>query len=124
MACQFLCAQRPEKRPEWALRMSQLLSRNPGAALICLEYPLYKPPLAGGPPFGLSSEMYEQHLSRPGKVLDYDTEGHVLAEIDGAGNPIRDDNGLVRVMHYVPARTHAVGKEKDWISVWKRPPIE
>ena len=52
----FLCAIPPQLRPKWSKKMSELLA--PGGSLICLEFPLAKSPTAGGPPHGLSSELY------------------------------------------------------------------
>lgn len=72
----FFCALPPEARPKWAARMSQLLSSDPEARLICLEFPTYKAPDTGGPPFGLSPDTYVAHLSRPGEELPYSSEGY------------------------------------------------
>ncbi|KAL8760689.1 MAG: hypothetical protein Q9184_003136 [Pyrenodesmia sp. 2 TL-2023] len=111
----FFCALNPEMRPAWAQRTSQLLSRKPPGHLICLEFPTYKDPSTGGPPFGLTPETYLEHLSHPGKELPYDESGHVKVESSGRSDP----EGLERIDHWQPERTHAIGKGTDWISVWR-----
>ncbi|KAA6414026.1 MAG: thiol methyltransferase [Lasallia pustulata] len=79
--------------------MSQLLAPAPAANLICLEFPTYKDPSLGGPPFGLSPAVYVEHLSHPGEELP--------------------PGGLERVAHWQPERTHEIGKGTDWVSVWR-----
>lgn len=109
----FLCALPPELRPKWAKRMSELLA--PNGRLVCLEFPLAKPPATGGPPHGLSSELYVQLFKQPGAAMKYGEDGYVQAE----GGEVDAKTGLVRVEHWQPERTHDVGKGKDWVSVWK-----
>lgn len=97
--------------------LSNLL--NSTGVLICVEFPTYKPPSTGGPPWALPPEVYEAHLTRPGEEVRNDSEGYVskeyLEEIRGKPN----DKGLVRVAHWLPERTHEIGKGTDWVSVWK-----
>src|SRR5262245_7804723 len=98
--------------------MSQLLNPN-GGRLICLEWPLHKPPSTNGPPWGLTPAVYEAALSHPGGSLLYAEDGSLL------------DNDLVapsagalkRLDRIKPARTHKAGIDEqgtvlDFISVW------
>lgn len=109
----FLCAIPPELRPKWAKRMTELLA--PGGSLICLEFPLAKSPKAGGPPHGLSSDLYVQLFKQPGQGVNYDNDGHAVPD-DTAADA---QTGLVRVAHWKPARTHEVGKDTDLVSIWQ-----
>ncbi|GCB26386.1 probable thiol methyltransferase 2 [Aspergillus awamori] len=117
----FFCALSPSMRPDWALRHTQLLAPSPHGNLICLEYPRHKDPSLPGPPFGLSSEAYMEHLSHPGEQVSYDAQGRCR------GDPLREpsDRGLERVAYWQPARTHEVGKDangevQDRVSIWRR----
>lgn len=112
---QFFCALNPAMRPAWAQRMSQLLSKKPSGCLICLEFPTYKDPSTGGPPYGLTSQTYVEHLSHPGEEIPYDESGHIVAGARGQPSA----KGLERVDHWQPERTHEIGKGTDWISVWR-----
>jgi hypothetical protein len=107
----FLCALSPSMRPKWALQMVNLLA--PAGRLICLEFPTTKPPSAGGPPWALPPEVYEQHLSWPGEDLKY-TEDQVIQDNDRQ----KSEKALVRLAHWMPERTFEVGKGTDWVSVW------
>lgn len=78
-------------RQKWAARMAELITPGTGL-LVCLEYPLFRPAEAGGPPHGIKSEDYDRLLR--GK--------------------------FEKVMHYMPVRTHKVGEGSDMISVWRR----
>jgi hypothetical protein len=109
----FLCAIPSELRPQWSKRMSELLA--PDGSLICLESPLAKPPNAGGPPHGLSSELYAQLFKQPGKDVSYAEDGYVASD----ERSLDHASGLVRVAHWSPARTHQVGKGTDMMSIWK-----
>jgi methyl halide transferase len=113
---QFLCALPPSLRAPWALRMSKLLA--PNGSLICLEFPTHKPPKSGGPPWALPSTVYVELFKRPGEEISYDEDGKVIAE-----EKEESDSALVRVTHFKPERTHAVGvvngEVKDWVSIWK-----
>ncbi|KAH7055755.1 S-adenosyl-L-methionine-dependent methyltransferase [Macrophomina phaseolina] len=118
----FLSALPPDLRPAWSLRMSQLLSHDPNASLICIEFPTYKPPNTGGPPFGLPPKVYEQHLSRPGDDLKYSEDGHIVEERDEETKAVpRNKYGLVRIAHYQPEQTHEIGKGTDFVSIWRHP---
>jgi hypothetical protein len=81
----------PDVRPAWGKRMHELVKPSTGL-LICLEYPLYKDPETGGPPWGVTAELYEQ----------------LLAE------------GFEKVIRYKPERAHPIGMGSDHISVWRR----
>ncbi|KAL8950337.1 MAG: hypothetical protein Q9222_003623 [Ikaeria aurantiellina] len=112
---QFFCALNPAMRPAWAQKMSQLLERHPSGFLVCVEFPTYKDPSIGGPPFGLTPDTYVAHLSQPGQEIPYDEAGHVKP--GGFEQPAA--NGLERLDHWRPERTHEIGKGTDWMSVWK-----
>lgn len=126
----FLCALPRELRPPWAKRMSELLA--PDGFLVCLEWPLQKSPKEGGPPHGLSAELYEELLRKPGQEVEYDDddgEGYVVVSVGdstsgggggGGGDDGRAKNALVRLERYRPSRTHEAGKDSDYISIWKR----
>ncbi|KAM0718960.1 hypothetical protein Q7P37_006032 [Cladosporium fusiforme] len=109
----FLCAVPPELRPRWSKRMSELLA--PGGSLICLEFPLAKSPKAGGPPHGLSSELYVQLFKQPGSDVKYAEDGHAVSD----DRDLDSQHGLVRVAHWKPVRTHQVGQGTDMVSIWK-----
>ena len=94
--------------------MSQLLAED--GRLICLEFPSAKDPKLNGPPWALPPAVYEQHLSKPGEKLPYDAESGSIIE-DSPRR--RNDNGLTRVAHWQPIRTHDIGKDTDWISIWR-----
>ncbi|KZF19006.1 putative thiol methyltransferase [Xylona heveae TC161] len=110
----FFCALPPSLRPAWALRHSQLLAR-PDGNLICVEFPTYKDPSTGGPPFGVTPSIYIGHLSHPGEDLPYSEEGYI-ADVSARGATKED---LERVAHWRPIRTHEIGKDTDWVSVWR-----
>ncbi|KAF2435499.1 S-adenosyl-L-methionine-dependent methyltransferase [Tothia fuscella] len=108
----FLCALEPSFRPKWSHQMSRLLS--PTGKLICLEFPTYKDPSTGGPPFALPPQVYEMLLPYPGEALKYGKDGHVVVE-----ERQLNKKGLKRIAHWQPERTHEVGKGTDWIGVWQ-----
>ncbi|KAL1955932.1 hypothetical protein VTO42DRAFT_7917 [Malbranchea cinnamomea] len=117
----FFCALNPSLRPQWALRHSQLLAPSPVGNLICLEFPTVKEPPTLGPPFASPPAAYLEHLSHPGEDVPYDENGYIKSD------PLREPspNGLERVAHWQPQRTHAVGKSddgtvQDWVSIWRR----
>jgi methyl halide transferase len=100
------------------MRMSQLLELRNGK-LICIEFPNYKPPSTGGPPFGLPAKVY-LHLNLPGEKLPYDDEGNLLEE---KVNEKFSEGGLKREEHFRPERSHKIGIDKngkvmDMVSVW------
>ncbi|KAJ9643578.1 hypothetical protein H2199_004257 [Coniosporium tulheliwenetii] len=99
----------------WAARMSQLLA--PSGVLICVEFPTYKPPSTGGPPWALPPAVYEAHLSRPGEEVAYNDEGYV--DQKPGWNEPSNAAALVRIAHWQPERTHEVGKGTDWVSIWR-----
>ena len=111
---QFLCALPPSFRPDWALRVSQLLAFE--GRLICVEFPSKKDPKIGGPPFAMPAPVYVEHLAHPGKAIPYDEEtGHIKVGVSGPDSPA----GLKRIGHWEPARTHEIGKGQDMVSVWQ-----
>src|SRR3954465_9314139 len=103
-------------RPAWSKRYVELLA--PEGRLVCLEFPTYKPPSTGGPPWALPPKIYLAHLSRPGQELPYAEDGELLeSKLDG---PSKD--GMQRIAHFQPKRTHSIGYSQDgqvtdWISV-------
>lgn len=107
-------------RPAWSNRFRELLA--PEGRIVCLEFPTYKEPSTGGPPWALPPKIYMAHLPRPGKELPYTEDGELKeSEI---GEP--SENGLRRIEHFQPKRTHAIGysedgKVTDWISIWAHP---
>ncbi|KKZ66253.1 hypothetical protein EMCG_08024 [[Emmonsia] crescens] len=116
----FFCALNPVLRPRWASRMTQLLAPSPHGNLICLEFPTAKDPAAEGPPFASPPAAYMEHLSHPGEEIPY-VNGHIKTD------PLKEvsPNGLERVAHWQPERTHAVGKDdsgnvQDWVAIWRR----
>lgn len=119
---QFLCALPPEMRPAWAGRITSLLAPGPESRLLAVEFPTYKSPDTGGPPFGLSPEVYVAHLSRPGEDLPYEggypnpSSYNQLETGDSASN---GSFALARIGHWQPERTHPIGKGTDWVSVWR-----
>ena len=109
----FLCALPPSLRPQWAARMSQLLS--PNGRLVCLEYPLGKDPKLGGPPHGLEHELYEQLLAKPGQEVNYNISGHVCEDRSGD----KTDNALVKIDEWTPSRMFDTQKGQVMVSVWR-----
>jgi SAM-dependent methyltransferase len=117
---QFLSALPPSLRPAWSARLCELLA--PKGRLVCLEFPTYKPPSTGGPPWALPPQMYLAHLTRPGDILPYGEDGELLE------SKLKEPNkkGLQRIAHFQPQRTHEIGysqdgKVTDWIGVWRHP---
>lgn len=92
----------------------QSLLQQVGGNLVCLEFPTYKDPAIGGPPFGLTHETYQAHLKHPGEQLPYDGQDYVIQDA-GSENPV----ALILVDHWQPKRTHKIGEGTDWISVWR-----
>jgi hypothetical protein len=90
--------------------MSQLVAKDTGR-LVCLEWPLHKPLNSAGPPWGLTAEVYEAHLTRPGEEVTYEQKL----------SPTPDR--LKRMARLRPDRTHRAGQDDDgnvidFISVW------
>lgn len=71
--------------------MAELIAPQHGL-LVCVEFPLYKSIELGGPPWGLTSEIYDRLL---------------------------EDN-FKKVLHYKAERTHKVGEGSDRVTVWRR----
>ncbi|QDS71118.1 hypothetical protein FKW77_009658 [Venturia effusa] len=109
---EFLCALEPKSRPAWSQRMYDLL--HPKGSLICLEFPTYKEPSTGGPPWALPPEVYENLLPYPGEELTYNADGYVIEKRKEPNN-----KSMVRVAHWQPDRTHEIGKGTDWIGIWQ-----
>ncbi|KAK5129603.1 hypothetical protein LTR08_003034 [Meristemomyces frigidus] len=109
----FLCALPPALRPKWAKRMSELLA--PTGHLVCLEFPLKKEPKMGGPPHGLTGELYEELLSNPGREIGYNHGGYVCPDRSGE----RADDALERIARWKAERTHAAGQGSDCVSIWR-----
>ena len=104
-------------RPAWSKRIVELLA--PQGRIVCVEFPTYKPPSTGGPPWALPPKIYMAHLKRPGKDLPYAADGEL--EESKLGEESKD--GLVRLDHFQPERTHEIGygadgKVTDWVSIW------
>lgn len=109
----FLCALPPELRPKWAKRMSELLS--PTGHLVCLEFPLSKPPKSGGPPHGLTAGLYEELFNNPSREVRYNRDGYVNP--DRSGDVAED--ALQRIARWKAERTHAAGQGSDHVSIWR-----
>lgn len=90
---------------------------GPAGRLVCLEFPTYKEPSAGGPPWALPPPVYEQLLCRPGDEVAYGADGHVVDDRERLGRP--SETALERIAHWMPERTHEIGKGTDWVSVWR-----
>lgn len=104
-------------RPAWSKRFNELLS--PTGRVVCVEFPTYKPPSTGGPPWALPPKVYLAHLPRPGQELLYDEDGNL--QENKLGEPSND--GLKRMAHFQPKWTHEIGYNEagevtDWVSVW------
>ncbi|XMA13160.1 hypothetical protein WAI453_005951 [Rhynchosporium graminicola] len=113
----FLSALPPVMRPAWSKRFVDLLT--PEGRIVCVEFPAYKPPSTGGPSWALPPKVYLAHLTRPGEELPYAEDGELQDSKLGESSK----NGLVRVAHFQPERTHQIGydaegKVTDWVSVW------
>ncbi|KAK1775260.1 S-adenosyl-L-methionine-dependent methyltransferase [Copromyces sp. CBS 386.78] len=113
----FFCALPPEARPGFAKRMSDLLNPD-GGRLVCLEWPLDKDPSTGGPPWGVSGDLYLAHLGHPGQELPYDDKGRVMN-----GSADTTPGALKRLARIQPACTHKAGCDDqgnviDRVSVW------
>jgi hypothetical protein len=104
----FLCALLPSMRHDWAQRMSQLLS--PAGRLICLEFPMWKPLTAQGPPWGLNG-VYWNILAEGGTGLVNDAG--TLAKLNG------ETGAFERVAYWKPPVSFEQSRGEDMISVWK-----
>ena len=94
--------------------MASLLDHQFGN-LVCIEFPTYKDPASGGPPWTLPPKVYVEHLSHPGEEIEYDEGGRIK------DNPLRraSEAGLERVAHWQPERRHEIGRGTDWVSIWR-----
>lgn len=97
--------------------MTQLV--HPSGHLICLEFPSGKPLSDGGPPWGLTPEVYEALLGAPGSPVTYGPDGGVVEAMPAKPDP----NAMHRLSIIKPARTHKAGMDedgtvRDFISVW------
>ncbi|KAK3327317.1 S-adenosyl-L-methionine-dependent methyltransferase [Cercophora scortea] len=120
----FFVALPIEARPKWAKRMAELLKPGTGR-LVCLEWPLTKPPSTGGPPWGVTADAYVAHLGHPGEDIPYTKDGHVEVTAQSSSSSI-SSAGLKRLGRFKPTRTHKAGYDSDgkiteFISVWGRP---
>lgn len=97
-------------RKDWATRLSDLLS--PSGVLICLEFPMWKPLRAQGPPWGLKG-VHENLLSQGADGL-FDESGKLI--VAGSG---QDQGAFERVLYWHPPESFEQGRGEDMISVWK-----
>ncbi|RMZ70884.1 thiopurine s-methyltransferase family [Pyrenophora seminiperda CCB06] len=104
----FLCALLPEMRKGWAERMESLLS--PGGFLVCLEFPMWKPLKAQGPPWGLKGVHW--NLLADGADGLFDESGNLI----GTG---QEKGVFERVVYWKPPESFEQGRGEDMISVWK-----
>ena len=117
----FFSALPPSLRSKWSLSISNLLSPSPMGNLICVEFPTYKDPKSGGPPYATPSKAYIEYLSHPGEEIKLGEDGHVLTQPSWEVS----EGGLQRVAHWKPERTHQVGMDeegrvRDMVSVWRK----
>lgn len=104
-------------RPAWSQRFVKLL--KPEGRIVCVEFPTYKPPSTGGPPWALPPKVYVAHLTRPGEEIHYNEDG----ELDEARLGKISNDALVQLEHFQPERSHQIGysadgKVTDWIGIW------
>lgn len=95
-------------RKDWARRMSELLS--PIGVLICLEFPMWKPLKAQGPPWGLNGVHYNL-LTDGGDGL-VDESGRLI-------EPDKQHGAFERVVYWKPPVSFEQSRGEDVISVWK-----
>ena len=88
----FLCALPPDLRRRWAARMRELIAPDDGAMLVTLIFPVSDH--AGGPPYAVSPQLYEQILGDAG------FEATELA-------PVPDE------------LSHAARRGKEWLGKWR-----
>lgn len=118
----FLSALPVSMRPKWAGRMRDLVDPA-GGRLLCVEFPTYKEPNTGGPPWALPSKVYMAHLGKPGAHIEYDADSRVVINAEDEakvekGEAIADD-GMLRIAHWKAEKTHEIGKGTDHIAIWK-----
>jgi hypothetical protein len=95
-------------RKDWAQRMKALLS--PTGVLVCLEFPMFKPLKAPGPPWGLK-DVHWNLLADGGDGL-VDASGNLV----GSG---QEQGVFERVVYWHPPESFERGRGEDMISVWK-----
>jgi len=86
----FLCALSPNKRCQWARRVSSLI--KPGGILFTLIFPTTKPLESGGPPFRLTAEDVSTLLS----------DDFICLELRAATESFEKRAGM------------------EWVGIWKR----
>lgn len=94
-------------RADWARRMSELLS--PSGLLICLEFPMWKPLKAQGPPWGLKG--VHMNLLGAGASGVADDSGQ-LTEMN------KTQGAFKRLLYWSPPESFEQGRGEDMISVW------
>ncbi|KAF1935895.1 S-adenosyl-L-methionine-dependent methyltransferase, partial [Clathrospora elynae] len=104
----FLCALLPEMRKDWARRISALLS--PTGVLVCLEFPMWKPLKAKGPPWGLKG-VHWNILFDGGDGLEEKLE-IIIWNAKGQG-------AFERVVYWKPPESFEQSRGEDMISIWK-----
>ncbi|CAO2649295.1 Nn.00g066800.m01.CDS01 [Neocucurbitaria sp. VM-36] len=104
----FLCALLPTMRKDWARRISELLS--PSGILICLEFPMWKPLEAQGPPWGLKGVHYNL-LANGGDGM-VDASGQL-------NQPDEELGAFEKVLYWKPPMSFEQSRGEDMISVWK-----
>ncbi|KAF2719658.1 S-adenosyl-L-methionine-dependent methyltransferase [Polychaeton citri CBS 116435] len=117
----FLCALPVSLRTKWAERITALLKPVVGE-LVCLMFPLNKPPKTGGPPNGLSIKLYELLLGNIGSEIEYDSEGYAVrakSSEDGVEYN-KASQSLQNIAIREPERTHAAGEGHDRIGIWRK----
>jgi hypothetical protein len=105
---QFLCALLPEMRRDWAKRMAEILA--PDGVLICLEFPMWKPLQAQGPPWGLKGVHW--NLLHDGGSGLVDDEGKLSV-------PDEKQGAFERVLYWSPPASFEQSRGEDMISVWR-----
>ena len=93
--------------------MQHLLA--PDGVLVCLEFPLWKPLDAEGPPWGLKGVHWD--------LLAQGGDGLVKEEAVNTGGDREDGEAkgpFVRVMYFKPDQSYKQGRGTDMVSVWKR----
>jgi hypothetical protein len=95
-------------RKDWAMRMKALLS--PTGVLVCLEFPMWKPLKAKGPPWGLKG-VHWNLLADGGDGLV--GESGTLIESG------REQGAFERVIYWHPPESFEQSRGEDMISAWK-----
>lgn len=95
-------------RKDWAQRIKTLLA--PTGVLVCLEFPVWKPLKAQGPPWGLNGVHW--NLLADGADGTVDEAGNVV----GVG---QETGSFERVVYWKPPESFEQSRGEDMISVWK-----